>query len=73
MDRALDPGGKRLVEHASVQCAVEPQAMAHQVEDSVMAVLSGEVLLTCLDVLVGELDAVLRAEGLIDSQVPGSL
>jgi len=73
VNQVPNPGEKRLVELAAAQCSVVPPAMAHQVRALVAAVPSGEVVLTCLDVLVDELDAVLRAEGLIGSQGSASV
>jgi predicted nucleotidyltransferase len=72
VNRIPNPGEKRLVELAVAQCSVIPPAMADQVAALVAAVPSGEVVLTCLDRLVDNLDAVLRAEGLIGSQGPAS-
>jgi predicted nucleotidyltransferase len=72
VNRVPNPGEKRLVELAAAQCSVIPPAMADQVAALVAAVPSGEVVLTCLDRLVDNLDAVLRTEGLIGRQGPAS-
>jgi len=68
VNRVPNPGEKRLVELAAVQGSVLPPAMADRVAALVAAVPGREAVLTCLDVLVDDLDAVLRAEGLIGSQ-----
>ncbi|MCJ7551444.1 MAG: nucleotidyltransferase domain-containing protein [Anaerolineae bacterium] len=67
INRVPNPGEKRLIELAASQCSIIPSAMADQVLALVAAVPCGDVVLTCLDVLVDDLDAALRAEGLIDS------
>lgn len=68
LNRALHPGEKRLLAHALVSCPVRPAHLEQHVTAlvaSLAAPWGTPGTLAALDALLGELDAVLLAEGVI--------
>jgi hypothetical protein len=69
LNRQPHPGEKRLVSYAEALCPLRPPALAQQVEAVAAAVAPAQqgTLLTQANALLDSLDALLRAEGLIDA------
>ena len=65
VNRVLHPGEKRLVEIAEAECADLPAEMRAHVTTLVASITEGDVLAR-LDALVAGLEALLRAEALLD-------
>jgi hypothetical protein len=69
LNRQPHPGEKRLVSYAEALCPLRPLALAQQVEAVAAAVAPAQraTLLAQANALLDSLDALLRAEGLIDA------
>ncbi|MBN1247122.1 MAG: DUF4037 domain-containing protein [Anaerolineae bacterium] len=65
VNRRPNPGEKRLLRLAAVQCGQVPTAMADRVRSLIAAVPGDAEVVACVDALVDGLDALLRGEGMI--------